>query len=131
MADTFLVSGNSFHAFRFPAVSRVEMKVYERSLQAPPFFPWPAHLRGLSHAALAWLLTTAPNGELALRLCFCTIFLIFYVIYVLLFLLSLLITITFIICIVPFVKNIQKHITIVIKTKFYKSFYQNHKKYVH
>ena len=34
-ADTFLVSGDSFNALRFPAVSGVEMKIYLRALQAP------------------------------------------------------------------------------------------------
>ena len=34
VADTFLVSGDSFIALRFPAVSRMAMKICERSLQA-------------------------------------------------------------------------------------------------
>ena len=34
VADTFLVSGDSFIALRFPAVSRMAMKICERLLQA-------------------------------------------------------------------------------------------------
>ena len=48
MADTFLVSGDSFNALQFPAVSGVEMKIYLRSLQAPF-----SYSRLLSLAALA------------------------------------------------------------------------------
>ena len=37
-SDKFHVSGDSFNALRFPAVSGVEMKIYGRSLQALSFF---------------------------------------------------------------------------------------------
>ena len=39
--SAFLVSGDSFHSLRFPVVSGVEMKIYERLLQAPTSFPAP------------------------------------------------------------------------------------------
>ena len=39
MADTFLVSCDSFKTLQFPVVSVVEMKIYGRLLQALPFFP--------------------------------------------------------------------------------------------
>ena len=59
---------NSFHALLFPALSGVEMKMYERSSQAVFFFSHPSHWCLLSRAALAWLLATPPNGQLARRL---------------------------------------------------------------
>ena len=41
VADTFLVSGDSFIALRFPAVSRMAMKICERLLQALLSFSTP------------------------------------------------------------------------------------------
>ena len=41
VADTFLVSGNSFNAVWFPVDSGVEMSHYKIPLQASPFFPHP------------------------------------------------------------------------------------------
>ena len=43
---------NSFHALLFPALSGVEMKMYERSSQAVFFFSHPSHWCLLSCAAL-------------------------------------------------------------------------------
>ena len=39
------MSSDSFDAFRFPAVSVVEMKSYGRSLQVLPIFSHPLHAR--------------------------------------------------------------------------------------
>ena len=71
-ADRFLVSGDSFHALRFPG-----WKKDQRSLQALLSFSRPSLVLLLSVAArgCAWLFTMSPSKELARRLspwCLCS-----------------------------------------------------------
>ena len=64
VADTFLVSGDSFIALRFPAVSRMAMKICERLLQALFSFSTP-HTRVFFCVPLpVWLLCDCTRRRL-------------------------------------------------------------------
>ena len=67
--DAAHVCGNSFHALRCPAVFGVEMKIYERSLQALLSQPPTSRFRVFSRASncydiLKWRAFSQANTEL-------------------------------------------------------------------
>ena len=64
VADTFLVSGDSFIALRFPAVSRMAMKICERLLQALLSFSTPSTRVFFCVQLPVWLLCDCTRRRL-------------------------------------------------------------------
>ena len=88
VADTFLVSGDSFIALRFPAVSRMAMKICERLLQALLSFSTPRTRVFFCVQLPVWLLCDCTRRRLYTDLIIIIIIIIMIVLTILLILSS-------------------------------------------
>ena len=84
VADTFLVSGDSFIALRFPAVSRMAMKICERLLQALLSFSTPRTRVFFCVQLPVWLLCDCTRRRLYTDLIIIIIIIIMIVLTILL-----------------------------------------------
>ena len=89
VADTFLVSGDSFIALRFPAVSRMAMKICERLLQALLSFSTPRTRVFFCVQLPVWLLCDCTRRRLYTDLIIIIIIIIIIIMIVLTILLIL------------------------------------------
>ena len=91
VADTFLVSGDSFIALRFPAVSRMAMKICERLLQALLSFSTPRTRVFFCVQLPVWLLCDCTRRRLYTDLIIILILIIIIIIIIMIVLTILLI----------------------------------------
>ena len=88
VADTFLVSGDSFIALRFPAVSRMAMKICERLLQALLSFSTPRTRVFFCVQLPVWLLCDCTRRRLYTDLIIIIIIIIIMIVLTILLILS-------------------------------------------